>query len=201
MTASAGPVLKRLHRDFADRITFLTLYVREAHPGDRCPQAVTMEEKLRHAGDYKRRDGIPWPILVDDVEGGLHRELDPKPSAVYLVDEDGRVAFRALWSNAERPLRRGIERLLAGERPVGESTTRLVPMLGGMGMMAQTLALAGPQARRDVLTQAPPLWAMAKIAGLFGPLSSVGRGIAAVLLSTGALMATSLAVAAAIRRR
>src|SRR2546422_673281 len=32
MTASAGPALKRLYAEFGDRVAFLTLYVREAHP-------------------------------------------------------------------------------------------------------------------------------------------------------------------------
>ena len=34
MTASAGPVLKRLYQEFGDRVAFGTLYVREAHPGE-----------------------------------------------------------------------------------------------------------------------------------------------------------------------
>lgn len=66
MTASAGPALLRLHREFADRIGFVTLYVREAHPGDRYPQPTTFEQKLPYARDYQARDAIPWPVAVDD---------------------------------------------------------------------------------------------------------------------------------------
>jgi len=35
MTKSAGPALNDLYAEFGDRVEFLALYVREAHPGDR----------------------------------------------------------------------------------------------------------------------------------------------------------------------
>ena len=85
MTASAGPALKRLSADFGDRLAFATLYVREAHPGDRYPQPDSFEQKLEHARVYQERDQIPWPVAVDNVEGDLHRALTPKPNA----DSDG----------------------------------------------------------------------------------------------------------------
>ena len=46
MTASAGSALKQLHEEFGDRVAFVTLYVREAHPGERYPQSQTLEQKL-----------------------------------------------------------------------------------------------------------------------------------------------------------
>lgn len=52
MTASAGPALKRMHEEFGDRVGFVTLYVREAHPGERYPQPETFEQKLEHARAY-----------------------------------------------------------------------------------------------------------------------------------------------------
>lgn len=96
MTASAGPALKKLYSEFGDRIDFLTVYVREAHPGDRYPQPHNLERKLQHAREYRDRDGIPWPVAVDDVEGTLHRALDAKPTAAYVMTADGRIAQRVL---------------------------------------------------------------------------------------------------------
>ncbi len=64
MTASAGPALKQLHEEFGDRVAFVSMYVREAHPGENYPQAETFEEKLEHARAYKERDGI-----LDETEG------------------------------------------------------------------------------------------------------------------------------------
>src|ERR671935_497191 len=56
MTADANPKLKHLYDEFADRVQFILLYVREAHPGDRYPQADTIEQKLRYARELKARD-------------------------------------------------------------------------------------------------------------------------------------------------
>src|SRR5919106_3148243 len=117
MTASAGPVLKRLYEEFRDQIEFLTVYVREAHPGDRYRQPQASDDKLKLAREYRNRDDIPWPVAVDDIDGTLHRALDAKPNAAYLVDIDGRIAQRVLWSNDEQGLRRAILALLQQRAP------------------------------------------------------------------------------------
>lgn len=140
MTASAGPALKRLHEDFGDRVAFVSLYVREAHPGDRYPQPESFEQKMEHARAYRERDGLPWPVAVDDVDGSLHRALDPKPSSVYLMDREGRVAFRALWSNDEATVRDGLQAVVDGrtpERP--ERLNRVAPMTRGLGCQYEIL--------------------------------------------------------------
>ncbi len=167
MTIDANPKLKHLHDQFGDRVAFVSLYVREAHPGDRYPQPQTMEQKLEFARELKKRDRLPWPVAVDDIDGTLHQKLDPKPSAVYILDVDGRVAFRALWSNdREGVLRRALEELAAGRSPATEHTGRMVPMMRGIAHMDEVLAMSGPTARRDVRRQAPPVYVMAKMAGL-----------------------------------
>jgi len=199
MTADSSEILKRLHRAFGDKVHFLTLYVREAHPGERYPQPSTFEQKREHARAYKTRDEIPWPIAVDDVDGSLHRRLDPKPNAVYIIDSNGVVAFRALWSNDERPLRDALKSLTAGlPLAKAEHQRRLIPMLGGIGKMDEMLSRAGREARRDVLRQAPPLYGLARLAGLFRPLPPAARTVAAVTLATGSAY---LAVAGLQRAR
>ena len=168
MTASAGPALKRLYKEFGDRVAFVTLYVREAHPGDRYPQPQTFEQKLAQARAYQQRDQIPWPVAVDTLDGDLHRALGAKPNAAYLMDTHGNVAFRALWSNDERVLREGLAALVSGRPlPIGERTPRMVPMLKGIGMMDAVLSSAGQEAKRDVLREAPPMYALARLATLF----------------------------------
>lgn len=177
MTASAGPALKRLHNEYAAQVAFATLYVREAHPGDRYPQADTFDEKLAHARAYQQRDAIGWPVLVDDVTGTLHRTLDPKPNAAYGLDRDGVVVFRSLWSNHTRVLAHALRRL-ADEPPVpeGERETHVVPMLRGTGEMYRVLRASGPTATRDVATKAPPMYLSARVADLLRPLPALARG-------------------------
>ena len=167
MTIDANPKLKHLHEEFGDRVAFVSLYVREAHPGDRYPQPETMEQKLSFARELQERDRLPWPVAVDGVEGELHQRLDPKPNALYIMDSDGRVAFRALWSNdREGVLRKALEDVANGRSPVKERSGRVVPMMRGIAHMDEMLELSGPTARRDVRRQAPPVYAMAKLAGL-----------------------------------
>ncbi len=167
MTIDANPKLKHLQEQFGDRVAFVSLYVREAHPGDRYPQPQTMEQKLHFARELKERDQLPWPVAVDDIDGTLHRQLDPKPNGAYMMDTDGRVAFRALWSNdREGVLRDALEDLASGRSPATERSGRMVPMMRGIAHMDEMLERSGPSARRDVRRQAPPVYAMAKMAGL-----------------------------------
>lgn len=182
MTRSAGRVLKRLHAVFGDRVGFVTLYVREAHPGDALPQPATLEEKLARARAYRERDGIPWPVAVDDLEGTLHMRLGGGPNHAYLVDREGRVAFRAQWSTQERALRRALATLVAGR--VQRRTEReawVVPFLSGLGSLREVLGPAGPRARSDAFQQTPAMYLLGEVAGLFRPLPPVARGLCAVV--------------------
>jgi cytochrome oxidase Cu insertion factor (SCO1/SenC/PrrC family) len=197
MTASAAPVLRRLHALHGADVEFMTVYVREAHPGEQIGQPETFAEKAAHARALKQRDLLAWTVAVDGVEGEFHKALGSHPNSAFLVDSDGRIAFRSLWSNDERGLAEALEAAAAGRpTPVAERQARVVPALSGLGSMAETLEAAGPQAKRDVLTQRPHVFLMAQLAGLFRPLSPLGRGVAAV---TVAALGTA-AIAASLKR-
>ena len=189
MTASAGPALKELYREFGDRVAFLTVYVREAHPGEHYPQPDTFERKLAHARVYRDRDQIPWPVAVDDVEGSFHQALDPKPNAAYFVDGDGRIVFRTLWSNDHAGLRQGFRALLSDDvaHARGQREAKLLPMMRGMGKMDEILGSSGDVARQDFRRAMPPVYAMARIAGVFRPLPPLGRALAAMGVVAAAL--------------
>jgi hypothetical protein len=184
MAMSAIPALKRLHTDFGDRVAFVTLYVREAHPGERFPQPETFEEKFRHAQVYKERTKIPWPIAVDSLEGDLHRALDPRPNAAYLMDVHGNVAFRALCSNLEQVLRQGLDAIVSTQPlPIGQNEAVAIPMVKGMGMMDEVLNLAGEEAKQDLLRELPTVYLLVRLAAWFRPLPPLGRGVAALATS------------------
>lgn len=198
--ASAGPGLRTLYEEFGETIAFMTLYVREAHPGSRYPQPTTPDTKLRHAREYRDRDAIPWTVAVDDVEGTLHRQLDTKPNAAYLIADDGTVLFRSLWSNHEWTLREAVAVVAAGGMPMEEREPRILPFLAGIGEMYRILDLAGDDAKRDVLLSAPPLYLLARLAhalplagplqrglGAFGMLCGLGLGAALTLRRTGSV--------------
>lgn len=185
MTAASRDILLRLHSELGDRVAFLTVYVREAYPGESYPQARDLAHKFDYARAYHQRDRIPWTIAIDDVDGNFHRALDAKPNAAYVMAIDGTVAFRSLWSNDERALRKALRSVTEGRAP-GQIQSHLVPMLGGIGRMYDMLRESGPTARKDVRKQLPPMYLLARIANIYRPLPPVARTVAA--------MATSLAL-------
>lgn len=156
MAAAARPGLLRLWKRFGDRLEMVSVYVREAHPGERYPRHERFEQKLRHARDWVEREPRPWTVAVDDLAGTVHRAYRPLPNAVYLIDSTGHVAFRALWAAAPRLLARRVEELLLrearGELPavLGERADRLLPLLRGAAELDRTMALAGRRAAEDV---------------------------------------------------
>lgn len=163
MTRSARSALKRAHEEHGHEITFITLYVREAHPGDEVPQPTTMADKIAHAREYARRDHIPWTIAVDDLEGSLHQQLDEKPSSVYLVDREGLICARLLWSNDYNQLRRAIAATLESE-VLGDIHNRLLPNVRGVRHMMEILRAAGREAVDDLRQEIPSVYAMARVA-------------------------------------
>lgn len=197
--ASAGPGLRDLYREFGDSIAFMTLYVREAHPGSRYPQADTLDTKLRHARAYRDRDGITWPIGVDDIDGTLHRQLDSKPNSAYLVGTDGTVLFRSLWSNHEWTLREAVAMVAAGGTPMEQREPRLLPMLGAVGEMYRILDLAGDDAKRDLLVSAPPVYVLARLAHVLPFGGAMQRGLGALGMLCGLGVGAALAAVRARR--
>jgi hypothetical protein len=182
MTASAMPFLLRLHTEFGDRADFIMLNVREAHPGEHFWQPGSMEEKLKHAQALKQFYGIPWTVATDNIEGDLHRALDPKPNSAFLVNSDGIIVFRSLWASDKKALRQALESVVAGRKPdQAESQTLIGPVLRAMGQVQDVMERAGPQAVKDLWWAGFPMALAGRVATKYSPLSSDQRGIAAVL--------------------
>ncbi|MEF2552280.1 deiodinase-like protein [Aurantimonas sp. A2-1-M11] len=202
MTASSNPILKELYAKFGCAIEFVTLYVREAHPGEHYDQASVAEEKREAASALKSRDQLPWTVAVDDPDGSVHRRLDEKPNAAYLTDRTGTIVFRSLWAGDKRGLTQALEAVAKGERPPEEeSTRRLVPMARGVGTMREMTRRAGPRAQSDLWQAAPPMGVMAWLADQYRPLPPVWRtAAAAATIGVGVAVVATLAARAASRR-
>lgn len=74
--------------------------MREAHPGERVPHHTSREQKIAHARLFRDRWNSRRPILVDDLDGPVHRAYGMLPNMTYIVTPAGRVAFRADWTDA-----------------------------------------------------------------------------------------------------
>lgn len=201
MTASSNPILKDLHARFGQEIEFVTLYVREAHPGEHRDQAATAQEKQDAARALKIRDSLPWTVAVDDPDGSLHRRLDEKPNAAYLADRSGTIVFRSLWAGDDRGLTQALEAVARGERPSEEeSTRRVVPMARGVGTMREMTRRAGPRAQSDIWQAAPPMGLMAWTADLYRPLPPAWRAAAAAATIGVGIAALATVIARSVRR-
>lgn len=95
-----------MHREYADRARFLTVYIKEAHPEDEwqmdsnekedvCyPQPRTLEQRVAIANDFVKRFHYDVPILVDDMENAANETYAGWPERFYVVDESGKIVFK-----------------------------------------------------------------------------------------------------------
>jgi thiol-disulfide isomerase/thioredoxin len=194
MTASAAPSVQELHDEFGDRVDFIMLYVREAHPGEHFTQSESMEEKLEHARALEEFYDIQWTVAVDNIDGDLHRALDPKPNAAFLMNGEGIILFRSLWAADQDALRQALAAAAAGRAPERkQSETLLGPVIRAMGQVQEVMKRGGPQAVSDLWRAGFPMALAGRVATFFTPLSPDQRGIAAVLtLALGMLAALGM---------
>jgi hypothetical protein len=199
MTASTSPMLKEMYQEFGQDIDFVMLMVREAHPGEQLEQPRSLDQKRANAHALQARDGLPFPIAIDDVDGSVHQAFDCKPNAAWLADAEGTIIYRALWVGDEEGLLQALDAAVRGVRPQRQdSSSRIGAMAMGIGKMGEMTERSGPRARQDLWRSAPPMAALATVANLYRPLPPKWRTAAA--LGTIAL-AIGAAIKAASARR
>jgi Flp pilus assembly protein TadD len=102
--------LKRIAGQYRERVDFRLVYIREAHAPDGGADwqstineregivlrpARNLAEKREHADLCLRKLELPWPAVVDDMDGAAESAYQAWPSRVYIVDRNGRVAFNS----------------------------------------------------------------------------------------------------------
>jgi thiol-disulfide isomerase/thioredoxin len=162
VTDNAAPGLNELYRRFGDRVRFVMVNVREAHPGKAFPQPRTLGTKMAHAVRLRDLHGFEFEVAVDDVDGTLHRSLGPKPNSAYVLGADGTILFRAHWANDTKALAAALDAVVAGELPhPSQSGGVLKPTLRILRNIAPVLDRAGSGAWADMWRVAAPLAAIA----------------------------------------
>ena len=102
--------MDQLAHDFAEQVHFLFVYVRESHP-DRFPDHPThksIEQKFQQARDMQQRHCTSRRILVDSLDGDVHRRHGGLPNMSWVVDHTGRIAYKAAWT-VEQDIRAALE--------------------------------------------------------------------------------------------
>jgi hypothetical protein len=107
VTRSRFEPLEDLYRRFGNDVAFLSIYVRETHATDgtraryndqagiAVPQPREQSERNAVAEQCCSRLGITMPMLVDGMQDQVSDAYSAIPNRLYLIDRDGRVAYRS----------------------------------------------------------------------------------------------------------
>ena len=92
---------------YGDRVAFLNVYVREAHPIDGwrmesndkagvCfPQPTTYEERLKIARQCQTMLKMTVPLVVDEMDDPVGHLYSGMPDRLYVIGRDGRVVYKS----------------------------------------------------------------------------------------------------------
>lgn len=93
-------------------VEFFYIYKPLAHPEyDNYVSPFTIQERLMHIMEAKRRLGSSITWLSDTMDNDYHEAMGQTPNSELLVDPDGVVVARRAWSNPAA-LRKDLERLV-----------------------------------------------------------------------------------------
>lgn len=111
--------METIYRDYSPKgVRFFYIYKALAHPEyDGYVTPFTLEERLLHIKEAKRRLGSDIAWISDDLSNQVKHQLGNAPNAEFVIDPEGKVARRRLWSRPEQ-LRKDLEELVgAVDRP------------------------------------------------------------------------------------
>lgn len=99
--------LDEMYRQWKGEVEFVTVYVREAHPADDRPatptnetagilikQPVTFDERCSVAKQCVATLHLQTPLVVDEIDNRVGQAYAAEPDRLYVIDMDGRIAFR-----------------------------------------------------------------------------------------------------------
>jgi type I thyroxine 5'-deiodinase len=101
------PALNRLYREYRDRAAFFVVYIQEAHPVDAwqlddnleddvlVATTKTDDERYKVAGICVTKLKIELPAVIDSADNRIERAYTGWPDRLYVIDTDGRVAYKS----------------------------------------------------------------------------------------------------------
>ena len=162
MCAFEAPAFNQLQKDFdASGVAFFLLYTRESHPAENYPAHGSLEQKIAYARDLQRLEKVEFPVVVDHLDGRIHRAYGAWPNALFVVHKDGRLIFRSNMAN-HGELRQFLEDVLAAEKAAAEGkvlhlqySERVVPHEADQATHRRVYERAGPKAFEDYWAKRP----------------------------------------------
>lgn len=116
--------LRDLYAEYSDRVQFLLIYIREAHPTDgwyigthniRDPQSI--DERRRVAGECEVALQYGIRTYVDEMDDEVMKAYAAWPDRLYLIGLDGRVVYAGKpgpMGFQPSQLKKAMDALLAG---------------------------------------------------------------------------------------
>lgn len=95
-----------MHQRFGDRVEFLAVYVREAHPTDGWREPFNDKVGISFAQPRDRAERVnvakkccsslemTMPLVVDEIDDRVGHAYSGMPDRLYIIDRDGRVAYK-----------------------------------------------------------------------------------------------------------
>ncbi len=95
-----------MHQAYRDRVAFLFVYIREAHPDDEWQldsnreaevvfaQPTTFADRREIAETCSNELALTMPCVVDDIENTVDSAYAAWPERLFVVDRDGLIAYR-----------------------------------------------------------------------------------------------------------
>ena len=162
MCAFEAPEFNKLQADFAGRgFAFFMLYTRESHPAENYRAHESIEQKVSYARELQRLEDINFAIIVDHLDGRIHRAYGVWPNALFVIHKDGRLVFRSNMAN-HRELRQFLEDILAAETAVAagrvvhlQYSERVVAHEADQATHRRVYERAGPKAFEDYWAKRP----------------------------------------------
>ncbi len=162
MCAFEVPAVNQLQDDFRDRqVAFLLLYTRESHPAENYYAHTSFEQKLAYASDLKRLENVSFPVMVDHLDGRIHRAYGLWPNALFVIHKDGRLIFRSNMANHPE-LRQFLDDLVAADKAAAEGkvlhlqySERVIAHEADQATHHRVYARAGAKAFEDYWAKRP----------------------------------------------
>ena len=148
------PEMERLALEHPEA-QFLVIAVREAHPGENAAQHATTAQKRQAARRLAAEEGIRRRVLIDDLDGTVHRAYGGAWNPVYVIDADGRIVFRRAWNHPQE-VALTLEALANGLTPPAGASIEMAQLPSRTPTGLRLLERGGRQALLDFYRTAPP---------------------------------------------
>ena len=110
------PAVQSLYTAYKDKVQFLLVYIREAHPtrkstrpgarrrsGPDIAQHENIDERVIAATKCVADLKLSLPVLIDDMEGAFQRRYGGFPAGTVIVDTAGKIVYTARGPSGCRP--------------------------------------------------------------------------------------------------